>query len=684
LLTIQVASARLTFLDDSQDDSVPYISMDVDSSRKSTSRRRNTRLQPSPLPQLGHPCSPQVVIEVPYSSSSRKRPFDGTPEPTKRKAVKKDITPKLRHDNSQIQFTTIDSSPLGDAVLDSQLLTDRQREVKERQNEAGALFADLRASPGLKVKAPLSKLGLDSELLIAKQCSPDVPTTPVISKHDKAPYDNYITSSPTPRRGSVEMQMDSDAFEPPSSPPEAPFERVKGNMDVSPAATQRDDDHAEVHSREKETRHLALARSRPVSLNSTDLGPSAQVVDDAIYTTVGDSSTSGSLADGNATISSAERPNTPVETSKVTAIEPQAARTPNEIFVDALSSPAPPTPARDVNSDDLYADALPSPLRKSVLERATTISHGATALISTPTNQQDLQTSFSFSEADEDSILRLITKFDDAAPLHNDSSMTNEENLIQSSLLSEVRAASEPASAEKDTKPNPLRPKNPNVANTATSQPSRGPRPTAVKLESRKNKPLRTNSRLTRNAITTSTITGSPVMEAEMAREETERTKTGCVEGAESSIMHAAHPTSNDLDTEMYDSVNITGGADVETSSIGKDDYEHEALPNSNHIHNEGKMGSRISGVPSKELTATNESLLASGQNSVDSGMASMSFGSPLTGQKIITSFEQIINALGCVALTRAEAQKVENLLWDVKGELYAAEKRGRTTPRSS
>jgi hypothetical protein len=48
------------------------------------------------------------------------------------------------------------------------------------------------------------------------------------------------------------------------------------------------------------------------------------------------------------------------------------------------------------------------------------------------------------------------------------------------------------------------------------------------------------------------------------------------------------------------------------------------------------------------------------------------------TGSKVIGKFEEILASLRAVTLTREEAQKVENLLWDVKGELYAAEKRGR------
>lgn len=65
-----------------------------------------------------------------------------------------DTTPKstpkarLRHDDSQVQFAAIESSPLVAELVDSQLLTDHQKEVRERQGfERGAMFPDLRLSP---------------------------------------------------------------------------------------------------------------------------------------------------------------------------------------------------------------------------------------------------------------------------------------------------------------------------------------------------------------------------------------------------------------------------------------------------------------------------------------------------------------------------------------------------------
>lgn len=54
---------------------------------------------------------------------------------------------RLRHDDSQIQFVAVESSPIGPPQYDSQLLTDHQKEVKTRQRADIAIFSDIRSSP---------------------------------------------------------------------------------------------------------------------------------------------------------------------------------------------------------------------------------------------------------------------------------------------------------------------------------------------------------------------------------------------------------------------------------------------------------------------------------------------------------------------------------------------------------
>lgn len=169
--------------------------------------------------------SPRVVIGV-SKTASRKRSCETTPEPGKRKSRKKSSVAKLRHDDSQIQFEAIaGSSPTSEAAYDSQLLTERQKEVRERQaGDAGAaMFSDIRSSPrphsrpspkvvDNEIELPSyhsnSKLRLETPTNSERQSTPD---TQVIENQD-----TYLASSPTPARG---ISTSRDLSCPPSSPP---------------------------------------------------------------------------------------------------------------------------------------------------------------------------------------------------------------------------------------------------------------------------------------------------------------------------------------------------------------------------------------------------------------------------------------------------------------------------------
>lgn len=404
LLTEQIISTGPMFEDESQEDNLPYGLEDYNISRSSTSRERTPHLEPSPLPQLGRRASPNLMVELPHSGS-RKRAFQGTPESNKRKVAKKNLTPRLRHDDPQIQFAAINSSPLADAVLDSQLLTDRQREVKERQRDTGAVFADIGGSPRFRLKSGLSNLTPSSDAPALKQTSSDDPSTPDLPLREKVPFDEYIASSPTPRRGGFRVQMDIDLMDPPSSPPEQSLPMANPRIFVS-GNSRRDIDRSK--SEIWDVTSSPPARSQDVSRASTDLGPSAQVVEDFVVTEADhDTSMIGNSMEDDRLTGPPERPNTPLETHGSLALERQASRTPNEVFVDALSSPAPPTPVKDINSDQLYNDEMEYDQRSS-----------APSL----TKQNDSQIAYSLSEADDDSMLRLITKFDKTGPRHDHTS----------------------------------------------------------------------------------------------------------------------------------------------------------------------------------------------------------------------------------------------------------------------
>ncbi|KAH8717696.1 Telomere length regulator protein rif1 [Beauveria bassiana] len=139
-------------------------------------------------------------------TSSRKRRSEVVPEPTKSKRSRLSATPKrLRHDDSQITFAPIASS--SPVVEESQHLTERQKEVRERQREENNLYPELQ-NPSAGASGDEKKTGTPQAKTNSKQNG-----TP--QREEK--YGKHITSTPTPRRGQV-IQLD-DFNDPPSSPP---------------------------------------------------------------------------------------------------------------------------------------------------------------------------------------------------------------------------------------------------------------------------------------------------------------------------------------------------------------------------------------------------------------------------------------------------------------------------------
>lgn len=131
-------------------------------------------------------------------------------------------TPKarLRHDDSQIQFAAIESSPLASEVPDSQILTDRQREVRERQNfEAGVMFPDLRSilKPRIRERGEISpKLILKGTQVSRTELDPD-DSCPILRPIDDILEDVFV-SSPTPKSSGRNSNQRSFSSGPPSLP----------------------------------------------------------------------------------------------------------------------------------------------------------------------------------------------------------------------------------------------------------------------------------------------------------------------------------------------------------------------------------------------------------------------------------------------------------------------------------
>lgn len=151
-------------------------------------------------------------------------------------------TRRLRHNDSQIQFAAIDSSPLGSDALDTQLLTDRQREVTERQRfEAAAMFPGLGSSPRVRTRGPedaLPRLFLSADRRSNASVDVDDPASPTLPPVD-ALMNDFIPSSPSSRSSQKRSDLKALDVEPASSPPNATVQPEALSLDGPPSSPPR-------------------------------------------------------------------------------------------------------------------------------------------------------------------------------------------------------------------------------------------------------------------------------------------------------------------------------------------------------------------------------------------------------------------------------------------------------------
>lgn len=142
-------------------------------------------------------------------------------------------TPKarLRHDDSQIQFAPIDSSPIR-FNDDSQHLTEHQLEVKARQHEAAQMFPELSSSPMAQSTALPRAFPKRLDFSDPRVEEEDNLGTPTALREAGGLMSDDMPSSPTPSStkdaGQAKLESDDDQAtedemdEPSSSPPRVP------------------------------------------------------------------------------------------------------------------------------------------------------------------------------------------------------------------------------------------------------------------------------------------------------------------------------------------------------------------------------------------------------------------------------------------------------------------------------
>jgi hypothetical protein len=166
--------------------------------------------------------SPRVK-ESPFKvGKSARNPKNQSPAASpvsRRKSARQTPKIRLRHDNSQIQFEPITSSPTNPFNQESQVLTERQKEMIERQRLAGGLFANLGApSPQRDIARSPMEIHSDAPS-VDELPSRRSRTTPLKTLAAMGPMDAFLGSSPTPhaRRRSQRIVSDGADLATPSA-----------------------------------------------------------------------------------------------------------------------------------------------------------------------------------------------------------------------------------------------------------------------------------------------------------------------------------------------------------------------------------------------------------------------------------------------------------------------------------
>lgn len=398
------------FADTQGESSNLFGSTGLDSGLRVGSTSRFGKLSPSSSTRLLRSYTPQVLIEV-AQSVPLKRSRESTPDSSKRKSRHRSVAPKLRHDDSQVQFEAIDSSPINVAVLDSQLLTDRQKEVKERQKVEAAMFPDLRSSPRHREKCMPNA---NSELPLHRSASRSraVPspslereTTPTIAP--QVDYDEYVNSSPTPTRS---LRDDTRLPDLPSSPREAAKEEIttfgKDEMDIpsSPPEMPQDIEFETTTSMDPSAQVDAVADENGQDPSTFENTSHQQIGSSILETPAPPESPKSGVVDATSIADAAAgQPSIVTERAEIqdpivgTPLRgrensPGTFQTPrSEVFHDARTSP--PSSDKHTVNEDVFEDTVSSP--RLILREAE--------------KQQD---SSPISYLDESSAMRMMAGYD--------------------------------------------------------------------------------------------------------------------------------------------------------------------------------------------------------------------------------------------------------------------------------
>ncbi|KAK2598469.1 hypothetical protein N8I77_011882 [Diaporthe amygdali] len=420
------SDVRPNFAESQEDTSIPIVtpakSQPTTRSRPSTTRRSAT----SSLSK-----STQVAQSSPLARIKSK---GRTPKP------------KLRHEDSQVQFAAIDSSP-APMEYESQLLTERQKETRERQRDTAALFPDMRSSPSAATRKARS--GSSQQELATGAIAPGRASTP---DHDGV-FEDYLTSTPTPRRGQPIMLSEQDqglAADPPSSPPEPRGYRLMAELKTQANNTNSLDEwqfSSSPLSGSPNLAHPTNSTSQPMELDdvneelqlddgeniaertfeqkdvtSSQFAVDPEVIEETTYFHQEAEAELQTVAPaGQLTLKSPNTPSGRALRSKTFQVTP---RSDNDEFVDAPSSPLPPTPSQRIRPGSSHMTLRKSPRTKGNSQSFSVSDSFENGLRNIGTGRFEIEIRSSPKKKD-------VPSYDDILPESPEHATEDEENATE-------------------------------------------------------------------------------------------------------------------------------------------------------------------------------------------------------------------------------------------------------------
>jgi len=614
-------------------------------------------------------------LETPRSSqaspSSRNKSNNSQTRSRSRSArlAKRARTPKLRHDDSQVQFALIEEASPSKQTNESQVLTDRQREVRERQLENAALFPSIRSSP----KNDHDKL-IPSSIQTSHHSnhveSPlvDRSATPKATRS----FD-YVSSTPTPRRGQTfiafeDHEMGDDV---PSSPPE-PRRNLLPEM--------------RPHSRNSNPLGDIPISSSPISGSPVPKAlfryeSERSALEDGPLCIVVESAASQELLLDEHSVAALPRPATvsndePADNSLIT----RPAIPPSEIPTEKQSPKDQVSPKSD---NEVYVDALTSPAPKQRPSHAD-LSPPISSIRDGVHKSKDR--SFEMSDAEERSMARLVIELDSrkCEPLPSYDSPEkgrqgdNTKECITVHTGSE-RGQAPPGKSQNSRSPSPVQPP---ATETDSSQ-------TSVKRYRRKRK---------RTADKTQSIGGKrPRHNEQLDAEDTDavmgnrRQRTESVEIPDGrSLAHV--DGSPDLACEpdnasLMESFGLDDDVDPDTVAVNLQlitEASQQSKAERHTVLDEDETVNSPAGSDDEVKTEDDEQMEDYKEEEEEvqppntTANAEVPPAELSAVEKITASLREGLQGLRSATLTREDVYKIEDMFMDIKKELYEAERRSR------